>query len=103
MSSSSPSDPPEQRMLAAIVFTDVVGFSARMQKEEANTLRHLERDFATMSEFGAQHAGNVIKTTGDGLLLCFSSAVQAVEWALRTQRHFAEQARTFPADEVLRH
>src|ERR1043165_6849212 len=93
----------EQRQLAAIVFTDVVGFSARMQKEEANTLKHLERGFTTMREFSTLHSGSVIKTTGDGLLLCFASAVQAVEWALRTQRHFAEQEKDRPASEVLRH
>lgn len=103
---SSPSLPPltpDQRVLAAIVFTDVVSFSARMQEDETTTLRHLERDFITMREFSAMHGGTVIKTTGDGLLLYFTSAVHAVEWSLRTQRHFAEQARTYPPAEILRH
>lgn len=99
LSSSSP----DQRLLAAIVFTDVVGFSARMQKDEANTLKHLERDFHTMREFCTALGGTVIKTTGDGLLLCFTSAVQAVEWGLRAQRHFAEYERNNAAGESLRH
>lgn len=97
------SSAPDQRLLAAVVFTDVVGFSARMQKDETNTLKHLERDFITMREFCTLQGGTVIKTTGDGLLLCFTSAVQAVDWALRTQRHFAEHARTYSPEESLRH
>lgn len=90
-------------MLAAIVFTDVAGFSRRVQTHEADTLKHLERDFVTMRAFSAMHAGRVIKSTGDGLLLFFTSAVQAVEWALKAQRHFADQAAELPKEDVLRH
>ncbi len=90
-------------MLAAIVFTDVAGFSRRVQTHEADTLKLLERDFVAMRAFSAMHSGRVVKSTGDGLLLFFSSAVQAVEWALKTQRHFADQAAELPKDEVLRH
>jgi class 3 adenylate cyclase len=102
---SSPPYPtqPEQRLLAAIVFTDVAGFSRRVQAAEGVTLKLLERDFATMRAFVAMHAGRVVKSTGDGLLIFFTSAVQAVEWALKTQRHFAEQAASLEAEEVLRH
>ena len=42
-----------QRALAAIIFTDVVGFSARMQADEETSLRLLERDFAVMREMCA--------------------------------------------------
>jgi class 3 adenylate cyclase len=94
---------PEERVLAAIVFTDVAGFSARMQKEETATLALLERDFATMRAFSEQLSGAVLKTTGDGLLLYFTSAVQAVSWALAVQRLFREQAKTTPPAEILRH
>jgi class 3 adenylate cyclase len=105
MSSPAPnfSSVPDQRLLAAIVFTDVVGFSKRMQTEEAGTLKLLERDFVTMRAFSAMHSGRVIKSTGDGLLLFFASAVQAVEWCLKTQRHFADQAAELEAKEVLKH
>ena len=94
---------PEQRLLAAIVFTDVVGFTRRMQTEEAKTLKLLERDFDSMRAFCAMHSGRVIKTTGDGLLLFFTSAIQAVEWSLKAQRHFEEQAEELPTAEVLKH
>ncbi len=94
---------PGQRSLAAIVFTDVVSFSARMQADEETTLRLLKRDFDAMREICVQHHGSVLKTTGDGLLLYFSSAVQAVACALAMQRAFAEQLKTRPATESLTH
>ena len=94
---------PGQRSLAAIVFTDVVSFSARMQADEEVTLRLLQRDFAAMRVICTEHQGSVLKTTGDGLLLYFSSAVQAVACALAMQRLFAEQAKSRPAAETLTH
>ncbi len=92
-----------QRSLAAIVFTDVVNFSARMQTEEETTLRLLARDFAAMRRMCGEHQGSVLKTTGDGLLLYFSSAVQAVACALAMQRYFAAEAKSQPVTEVLVH
>ncbi|HYC70994.1 MAG TPA: adenylate/guanylate cyclase domain-containing protein [Opitutaceae bacterium] len=94
---------PGQRTLAAIVFTDVVSFSARMQADEDATLRLLNRDFGLMRDMCAQHHGSVLKTTGDGLLLYFPSAVQAVACALAMQRHFANNTKSLPAPEVLVH
>jgi len=102
---STPSAPPGpgQRSLAAIVFTDVVSFSARMQADEETTLRLLRRDFAEMRVICTQHHGSVLKSTGDGLLLYFSSAVQAVACALAMQRSFAGLAKNRPAPESLTH
>ncbi len=94
---------PGQRSLAAIIFTDVVSFSARMQADEETTLRLLKRDFNEMRDICVQHHGSVLKTTGDGLLLYFSSAVQAVACALAMQRSFAEQLKIRPAAESLTH
>jgi class 3 adenylate cyclase len=94
---------PGQRSLAAIVFTDVVSFSARMQADEETTLRLLQRDFGEMREACMQHHGAVLKSTGDGLLLYFSSAVQAVACALAMQRAFALQAKNRDAKENLVH
>jgi len=94
---------PGQRMLAAIVFTDVVSFSARMQEDETATLALLERDFALMRTLCEKHEGSVLKTTGDGLLLYFSSAVLAVTYAQKMQRYFAETARDQPGEDALVH
>src|ERR1044071_3424766 len=92
-----------QRSLAAIVFTDVVSFSARMQADEETTLTLLKRDFDAMRELCQQHQGSVLKTTGDGLLLYFASAVQAVACALAIQRHFADIARRNGPKDTLPH
>ena len=102
---STPPNPPGpgQRLLAAIVFTDVVSFSARMQADEETTLRLLKRDFDEMRTICIEHHGSVLKTTGDGLLLYFSSAVQAVACALAMQRAFAGQLKNRPANESLTH
>jgi class 3 adenylate cyclase len=102
---SPPPIPPGtgQRSLAAIVFTDVVSFSARMQSDEEATLALLRRDFDLMRQVCTQHQGAVLKSTGDGLLLYFASAVQAVACALATQRALADQARGRPPAEVLTH
>jgi class 3 adenylate cyclase len=95
--------PPSQRTLAAIVFTDVVGFSARMQRDEVGTLKLLQRDFAEMRRLSIEHEGSVLKTTGDGLLLTFSSAVHAVACALAMQRQFAAEAKEPAANGGLQH
>lgn len=93
-----PSNPPfpipvvtEERQLAAIVFTDAVGFSARVHTEETPALGAMEEDFEVMRLFARQANGTVLKSMGDGLLIYFASAVHAVNWALRTQRHFMER------------
>ncbi len=102
-STTQPSGHSSQRTLAAIVFTDVVGFSARMQRDEMNTLTLLQRDFAEMRRVCQAHEGAVLKTTGDGLLMTFSSAVHAVACALAMQRQFAADAKGHPEGEALQH
>ncbi|HVT73892.1 MAG TPA: adenylate/guanylate cyclase domain-containing protein [Lacunisphaera sp.] len=81
-----------ERRLAAIVFTDVAGYSARMQRDEAGTLALVRADFAQMRARAATHGGEVLKSTGDGLLLCFSSVVQAVACAQQIQAGFAQRS-----------
>jgi class 3 adenylate cyclase len=101
--SPAPGSGPSQRTLAAIVFTDVVSFSARMHADEVATLKLLQRDFAEMRRLCAEHEGAVLKTTGDGLLLTFTSAVQAVACALAIQRQFAAEAKEPGAGDPLQH
>ncbi|HVU15541.1 MAG TPA: adenylate/guanylate cyclase domain-containing protein [Candidatus Didemnitutus sp.] len=98
-----PGRTPGQRTLAAILFTDVVGFSARMHADEMTTLKLLQHDFAEMKRLCTEHEGSVLKSTGDGLLLTFTSAVQAVACALAMQRQFAADGRKAGADEPLLH
>jgi TolB-like protein/class 3 adenylate cyclase/Tfp pilus assembly protein PilF len=89
--SFSGGSPNSQRRLAAIVFTDIVGYSARMQRDEHGTLAAVQADFSRMGEVCAQHDGEVLNTMGDGMLLCFGSAVQAVACALALQAEFARR------------
>ncbi|HTB81812.1 MAG TPA: adenylate/guanylate cyclase domain-containing protein [Opitutaceae bacterium] len=91
------------RTLAAIVFTDIVAFSARMQRDEVKTLALVNRDFAEMRRMCEARGGAVLKTTGDGLLCYFASAVEAVACALEMQRHFAGLEKKIAPDDVLQH
>lgn len=83
-----------QRMLAAIVFTDTVGFSERVGRDEEGTLELVRKDLEIMTKLCVRFEGRVVKSTGDGLMMLFSSAVQAVNCALEAQRIFQEQARS---------
>lgn len=85
-----------QRVLAAVVFTDVVGFTKRTGENEEEALRLLNADFATMREVAGASDGKVKKSTGDGLLMVFQSAIQAVTCAVEIQRRLGEMAKSNP-------
>ncbi|WP_197985587.1 adenylate/guanylate cyclase domain-containing protein [Leptolyngbya sp. Cla-17] len=91
------------RTLATVVFTDCVGFSARMSVDEEHTLDLIRRDLALMKRICEQFEGRVLKTTGDGLLMCFSSAVKAVECAIATQQAIGASAIILPPKDYLMH
>lgn len=95
--------PGEQRLLAAIVFTDVVGFSRLAAKNESRSYQALQRDMDIMTRLCQSHNGQVLNTMGDGMLMSFSSAVDAMSCAIQIQQTFASQAATLPALEVLHH
>jgi STE24 endopeptidase len=94
---------PEKRRLAAVVFTDVVGYSARMQQDEESTIAGVDADFDRMRAMCAEKGGDVLNSMGDGLLLCFPSAARAVSFALTMQEEFAARKSTTPAGEALEH
>ncbi len=85
------------------MFTDVVGYSARMQRDETGTMAHVKADFAVISEQCAQHGGEVLNAMGDGLLLCFPSAVQAVTCGLQIQLRFGRRRADLPPEQALEH
>ncbi len=74
-----------QRKLAAIMFTDMVGFSALSQRDEALALALLAEHRGILRNVFARHAGREIKTTGDGFLIEFPSALSAVQAAVAMQ------------------
>lgn len=101
--SSAKSTANSQRVLAAIVITDAVGFSARMSIDEETTLCLIQRDLKMMGELCEQYNGQVLKSTGDGLLMSFSSAVHAVSCSQDIQTQLLELAKDSPSDEALQH
>lgn len=90
-----------EHQLAAIVFTDVVDYSARMARDAEGTLRAVEADFKRLRHLCARYRGTVHNTMGDGMLMSFHSATHAVVCALRVQKEFDARARKHP--EALRH
>jgi adenylate cyclase len=75
----------ETRKLAAIMFTDIAGFSRQMGSNEARTLRLLAVHNQVVEQAIAAHHGHVIKTMGDGFLVDFPSVVHAVQCAQHMQ------------------
>ena len=79
------------RRLTGILVADVVGSTRMMEQDEVGTLAAMH---AFMTEIAAstvaKYHGNVIKTTGDGAVVEFSSPVEAVICAFETQRRLCE-------------
>jgi class 3 adenylate cyclase len=78
----------ENRRLAAIMFTDIVGFSRQMGANEARTLRLLEVHNQIIQQAVSEHHGTVIKTVGDAFLVDIPSVVHAVQCAQAVQAQF---------------
>lgn len=80
-------EPRVNRRLAAIVVLDVVGFSRLTGLDEEGTLTRLKAVRQSLIDPAIAAArGRIIKTTGDGLLIEFSSSVDAVRCAIEVQR-----------------
>jgi adenylate cyclase len=81
-----------ERRLAAVLAADVVGYSRLMGRDEERTLANLKNvRRALVDPTIAAHRGRIVKTTGDGLLVEFASAVDAVRCAIEVQHAMAEQ------------
>src|SRR5436190_2831270 len=81
-----------ERRLAAIMAADVVGYSRLMGGDEVGTLRALRTHRSELIDPTiASRRGRIVKTTGDGLLAEFPSAVEAVACAITIQRGLASR------------
>src|SRR6202051_2498289 len=79
-----------ERRLAAILAADVAGYSRLMGVDEEGTLAALKASRREIVDPEiAEHRGRIVKTTGDGALVEFASAVEAVRCALEIQRAMA--------------
>lgn len=76
----------QQRRLAAILFTDIVGYTAMMQQNETEALAVIKRYTSVLNQSVNDHAGEVLNDYGDGSLCIFSSASAAVQSALEMQQ-----------------
>jgi len=79
-----PSEP--KRKLAAIMFTDMVGYTSLMQEDEDKAREFIERHRAHMKPFVGKHGGEIIQYVGDGTFCRFDSAIEAVNSALEIQK-----------------
>lgn len=74
------------RMLAAIMFTDIVGYTAMMQEDEINAIKLRDRCREVLEDIALSHQGRIIQFFGDGTLLVFGSVVEAIMCAIEVQR-----------------
>ena len=87
------------RRLAAVLIADAVGYSLRMTDDETRTHRQFMSDMdSVFKPLIGSHSGHVVKTTGDGFLARFDSAVQAVECAAAMQQQMKERLDALPPD-----
>src|SRR5450631_1269134 len=88
-----------ERRLAAVLAADVAGYSRLMGTDEEGTLARLKAvRKALVDPTIASHRGRIVKTTGDGMLVEFASAVDAVRAAVEVQSSMAEQNASVPQD-----
>jgi adenylate cyclase len=88
-----------ERRLAAILAMDVVGYSGLMERDEVGTLRTLKalrQDIIDSKVAG--HGGRVVKLMGDGALVEFASAVNAVRCAIAIQMALEDRSKDVPQD-----
>jgi adenylate cyclase len=88
---------PVKRRLSAILAADVAGYSRLMGADEVGTLRQLMAHRRELIDpaIAARH-GRIVKTTGDGILAEFPSAVEAVACAITVQRGLASRNAAVP-------
>ena len=92
----------EQRKLAAIIAADVVGYSRLMGRDESGTLARLRKNRSEhLDPVLTKYGGRLVKLTGDGALVEFASAVDALSAAIEFQQAMAEANGDQPADTAL--
>jgi class 3 adenylate cyclase len=89
-----------ERHLAAILATDVAGYSRLMATDEEGTLARLKAHHRELGDPKIkEHRGHIIKTTGDGMLVEFASAIDAVRCAIEIQRGMVKRNLNIPPED----
>ena len=88
-----------ERRLAAILLTDMAGYSRRMGLDEEGTIaRQKAHRNEVFDPTITEHGGRIVKTTGDGLLVEFKSAVDAVKCAVQVQLKLTDRDTSVPEE-----
>jgi adenylate cyclase len=92
--------PKLQRRLAAILMADVVGYCRLIGQDESGTLRRIKAAQREVIDPNiSEYHGRIVRTIGDGLLIEYPSAVEAVGCAVAVQRMMAERNAEMPLDQ----
>src|SRR5689334_19812691 len=83
----------QHRQLAAILFTDIVGYTAMMQQDEQNAVAVTKRYTSVLKQLVSSHGGEILNDYGDGCLCSFSSATGAVHCAIEIQEQLRSEPR----------
>ncbi|MEP6583440.1 MAG: adenylate/guanylate cyclase domain-containing protein, partial [Ginsengibacter sp.] len=81
----------QQRRLAAIMFTDIVGYTDMMQKNEQQAVTVIKHHRSVLEKNVADHKGDVIEYYGDGSLCIFSSVTEALHCAMQVQKELLKE------------
>lgn len=90
-----------ERRLAAIMFVDIVGFTALSQRNEERALALLEEYRGLLRPLFSTHNGKEVKTIGDGFLVEFGSALQAVRCAFGIQQALHDRNASRPIEDAV--
>lgn len=85
-----------QRQLVAIMFTDIVGYTSLMQKDEQKAIEYRERHREVFDGTTKKYKGRILQYYGDGTLSTFPSAIDAVYCALEMQLAFTQNEPKLP-------
>ena len=75
----------ESRQLAAIVFSDISGFTSTMEHDETRAMFQIDKHREIITNVISEFNGEMLKEMGDGILLKFTSAIEAVRCATQIQ------------------
>src|SRR6478752_5530393 len=81
----------QQRHLAAILFTDIVGYTAMMQQDEPGAVALVKHYLGVLKKEVADHSGVVLNDYGDGSLCTFTSATRALSCAVAMQQQLQSE------------
>ncbi len=80
-----------KRLLAAIMFTDMVGYTALMQENEQQARINRDRHRKIQQDASSRHGGEILQYYGDGTLIIFNSAIEAVGCAVDIQTELQKE------------